>query len=427
MGDGKVAPKKSQRNRRGDGTVYKAADGYFVTAIELPATAWNADGKPIRRRKVKRFKSRADANAQLREWRLQVHQSGDLPTTSITVSTWMQQWMTEHVMPNLRPRTAESYESIVRTYLIPALGANTRLDRITPAAVRKVTNFIESKGLSSTTARNAYRTLAKSLEQAVREGHLTSNPARRVEPPRASVTNLDVPDLNESVDMLGQALEGGVLGVMIATSILTTARRGEVLGLERDRVTDELDLSWQLQRLKRSHGCEEPCGRVRPAWCPQSKLIVPADYEHRHVTGSLYLTRPKSNAGWRIIPLVDPLRSILRHHLEQTPENPHGLVFARPDGSPIRPDEYTQAWVNFMRDYFDGERRIRLHDLRHAAVDLLYLAGVDEATIQEIAGHSTRQMTRAYKSRSSQARLREAMQRMAALPGITSQGEATPL
>ena len=207
----------------------------------------------------------------------------------------------------------------------------------------------------------------------------------------------------------------------------STARRGEVLGLERDRVTDELDLSWQLQRLKRSHGCEEPCGRVRPAWCPQSKLIVPADYEHRHVTGSLYLTRPKSNAGWRIIPLVDPLRSILRHHLEQTPENPHGLVFARPDGSPIRPDEYTQAWVNFMRDYFDGERRIRLHDLRHAAVDLLYLAGVDEATIQEIAGHSTRQMTRAYKSRSSQARLREAMQRMAALPGITSQGEATPL
>lgn len=410
-----VQEKKTvKRGRYGDGSLFKDSRGYWTATMEVPTL----DG--TRKRKVKRSRERSVAAAALRDWRNQQHAHGLAPGTSPTVESWFNTWMTVHVTPTLRPRTAESYASIVRTYIIPALGASTKLDKITPAHVRNIGTYVQQQGLSSTTARNAYRTAAKGLEIAMREGHIYSNPARRVEPPRAQVANLDVLNLEESITLL-EAASTHPDGARIATSILTGARRGEVIGLERDRVGEELDLSWQLQRLKRAHGCDGKCGKTRPASCPDSVLKVPADFEYRHLHGALYLTRPKSKAGWRIIPLVEPLRSILHRYIAATPNNPHNLVFARADGSPITPDQATGEWLDLMRELYGDDRFVRLHDLRHAAVDLLYLAEVPEDMIQEIVGHSTRAMSRQYKTRGSQVRLRAAMQRMA---GLVEAGKA---
>lgn len=45
---------------------------------------------------------------------------------------------------------------------------------------------------------------------------------------------------------------------------------------------------------------------------------APSDYEYREIANGMYWTRPKSRAGWRIIPLVDPLRTILETHTSKT-------------------------------------------------------------------------------------------------------------
>jgi len=151
-------------------------------------------------------------------------------------------------------------------------------------------------------------------------------------------------------------------------------------------------LSWQLQRLRRDEN---------------GKPIAPADFECRHIRGGLYWTRPKSRAGWRVIPLVEPLRTYLLEHMENEPENPWGLVFTE-DGRPRDPDRDTKAWNAFVEGIFPG-RNIRLHDLRHTAVDMLYLNGVPEDLIIELVGHSSRSMSRAYKSGTNLERKRIAM------------------
>jgi integrase len=58
---------------------------------------------------------------------------------------------------------------------------------------------------------------------------------------------------------------------------------------------------------------------------------------------------------------------------------------------------------------------VKLHGARHTTVDLLYEAGVPEAVIAEIVGHSTRAVTRGYKSKGNTKQLTDAMQRMSAL------------
>lgn len=63
------------------------------------------------------------------------------------------------------------------------------------------------------------------------------------------------------------------------------------------------------------------------------------------------------------------------------------------------------------------EKEVRLHGLRHTAVDLMLEAGVPIDVIKEIVGHSSRAMSVAYKSRGNDPRLRDAMTQMAAVIG----------
>src|SRR5699024_7736183 len=153
------------------------------------------------------------------------------------------------------------------------------LDKVSAAHVRRVHDAVIEKGNSSTTALLAHRTMSISFKAAVREGRIGRNPANLTDAPRKAATTLHALELPEAIQLLGH-LATDPQAALWSTALLTGARRGEVLGLERDRTGDVLDLSWQLLRLKKTD--------------TDGKPDVPADYEYRHVTGGLYLTRPKS-------------------------------------------------------------------------------------------------------------------------------------
>jgi len=364
---------------KGEGAIYKQADGLWAVSIELPPK----DGK--RRRKVIRSKDKATVLRRLTELKRELERAGDLPTASMTVAQWFDYWMREIATRTRRPKTVEAYRSVIKTKILPTIG-NIRLDKLTPANIRKVTSAIEADS-SSTYARNAHSVMSAAFKDAEREGRIPRNPVELVQAPRKSRTNLHALTLEEA-GMLLESFSENPDSFMWATFLLTGARRGEILGLEWDRVTDVLELSWQLQRLPDGHA-------------------FPADFEYRHLTNGLYLTRPKSRAGWRIIPLVEPLRSILARWRDLADPNPYGLVFTRllaGEPVPIDPDIATKMWPDVLQRA-GIDKAVRLHDIRHTTVDLLYLAGVPEDVISEIVGHSNRAVTRGYKSRSMERAL----------------------
>jgi integrase len=106
---------------------------------------------------------------------------------------------------------------------------------------------------------------------------------------------------------------------------------------------------------------------------------------------------------------------MLALHMERCPSGPHDLLFSKPDGSAIDPDYETDRWPAWLRESGISEGKVRLHDIRHTTVDLLYEAGVPEDVIVEIVGHSNRAMTRQYKTRGSDKRLVSAMESLSAL------------
>lgn len=385
----------TKRRDKGEGGIYQRSDGYWCMSIELPS---GPDGK--RKRKVVCRKDKAAVIVIQREQQAELKKHGTLATKSLTVEAWMNQWVNEIAPLDIRPRTLAGYRTVVDGYIIPILGKK-KLDKLNPDDVRRLHTTIQTtpkdrglrgKGpvpegtvmLSSTYALLAHNTLSVALQAAVREKKMTDNPCNLVKRPRKRLAEQKALDAQQAMQLLAH-LTGRLDGAMWITFLLTGARRGEILGLEADRVTDSLDLSWQLQRIT-----------------DISK--APADWEYRELGSTLYLTRPKSNAGWRVIPLVEPLKSVLALHMNGQKD---GLVFKR-DGRPWDPDRATKEWTKVLQDA-GLPTDIVLHGARHTVVDLLYAAKVHESDIMQIVGHSNRAVTRGYRSRGNTEQLTEAM------------------
>jgi len=406
---------------KGEGAIFKDGRGLWTATVELP----QLDG--TRRRKTIRSKDKATVIRKLTAMKAQLAEHGDLPTAGETTEKWLRAWFESIALKKIRPKTAATYRTLLEQHIIPAIG-RVRLDQLTPAHVRRMTSSITDKGLSSTTANQAHRILAVALKYAEREGRINRNVALLTDAPRRSPTELKVLTAEQGIEVL-HTVAGDRLGSRVAAALLSAARQGEILGLEIDRVTDSLDLSWQLQRITWEHGCPTPCGAKRGAECPERKITAPQDWEHRYLEGGLWLSRPKSEAGTRIIPLVDPLRSLIELRIAEAARepNPHGLVWtAEPKaqrnghggailtGAPTDPRDDNAYWHAVLKRAEVTD--VRLHDARHTAVDMLYAAGVPEHIIIQIVGHSTVMQSRAYKSRSRQhqPQLVDAMKRLAA-------------
>lgn len=404
---------------KGESSVYKDGRGYWTVAVELPPL----DGK--RRRRVIRNRDKSVVLDQLTDLKAELKKRGDIPTVNMTVEQWFTYWYEQIAVREVRPKTAERYRQITYKWVIPSIGT-TRLSALSATVVRRVTDNMLRAGQSPDTANLAHRIMSASLEWAVREGRIGQNPAKLMAAPRKGVPDLDVLDLQETLEVYAHVRDhSGPQFALWATTLLTGARRGEIIGLEADRVTDVLDISWQLQRFTWQHGCEGRCLNRRGAECPERRIDAPADYEYRHVKGGLFLTRPKSKNGWRIIPLVDPLASVLERHMADYPPNDNGLVFTE-HGRPIDPNDHSRNWRDLLKQT-GIDRNVRLHDLRHGAIDLLTLAGVPDDVIVQIAGHASRMQTNAYKRRNDIGRMRLGLTQMGELFNPPAGGSAGTL
>lgn len=400
----KVEEDKTKRTN-GDGSVYyRKSDDRWCASLSLPSD----DGKPRRvtrtvPKKGTPLQQEKAAEALLTRLRRERDDNGDIPTAVLNVEKWARTWLTEIAAKEVRPGTRGTYQTNIEQYIIPAIG-NRQLRKLTPDHVRQVDAFVTAKGLGRTRA-SAYQTLSQLLDAAVREGKTNRNVADLVNRPRVAKPKLTILTVAHALKVL-QTTTGWPPPIAIDrlasrwwAALFTGARQGELLGLEWDRVDFErgvLDLSWQLQRVLWGHGCDDTCGRKRGTDCPQRKLTAPADWEHRHIIGGLWWSRPKSSKGWRIIPLVSPLREMLELRLRASVEepNPFGLVWTQPNGRPLDPSADNRAWHDVLA--LAGAPDARLHDARHTTASLLRKAGVPIGTIMKIMGHSTAAMSEHY-------------------------------
>ena len=363
--------KKKAKNPNGFGSIYKRADGMWIGAISIPGE----DGK-VRRKTV----SAKDRNALLEKYsklRAEIDAGVVVLTPSSTVGVWLDHWLEKIVKPHKTPMTVRSYEQTIRLYIKPHIGSK-RLDRLTADQIRGMEEAAQKR--SPRFAQLSHAVLSKSLNQALKDGKIARNPIMAVDPPKYLPKVRSAFSAQVATRLIQTAFaRGHIEGTMWATAFTTGTRRGELVGLEWDRVDLEkghIDLGWQLLRMKKG-------------WTP------PAGFEARQCSGTLWWTRPKSKAGSRVVPLLPLLVEAFKALRElDTGENPHGLVWHHSDGRPIAPETFHAAWKQLLTEAEVDDAPA--HSIRHTCATLLQAAGVDDQTRELLLGHSSAAVTRAY-------------------------------
>jgi len=360
-------------------------------------------------------KTQREAKRKLDELMDEIRENGTPADKSTTMAQWAPRWLEEIAKPNVDPKTYRNYRTAVTRRIVPLLGRK-KVHAITPSDVRALRDYvIETQGLSSSTAREAYIALNGILTAAVTERIIRKNPAEGVKAPKAAKSARGaIPGEQVLAILRTAALMPNAAGARWWFKLLGGQRQGEILGA----TLEDLDLdagyyqvNWKLEELSREHGCTggnaaPSCGKKRAAFCPDARWELPDGFEKRHLTGAWHLTEPKSQTG-RVVPLIPQLVEAIRRHLAATADqpNPHGLIWHMPDGSPITPRDDAEQWRNLLQaaGVITAEQNrprgteLTGHVARHTAVTVMASLGVDHQLIGEIVGHSSTKVTEIYR------------------------------
>lgn len=311
---------------------------------------------------------KAEAERKLREMLTALDKGVPVDTSKITVSELLNRWYSDYVVPNTKPRTAESYEVIIRVHLKPHLGL-VQLAKLQALQIQAMESALLRDGKSAKTVLNVHRVLREALEQAMRWGLIWRNTAQLVDPPRPEKSRPKVPSPAEVWRILALAKETPYYPAYHFMAF-TGCRRGECLGLKwRDVDLDQgvASIVETVQRVK---------GR------------------------GLIFDTPKSVSSRRAIALDSEAIDVLRaHRLELLQQrlllgnrwDDFDLVFPGPFGGPLDPSVLTHTFERLSKKA--SVKGVRLHDLRHFHASLLLQMQVHPKVVQERLGHATISIT----------------------------------
>ena len=349
-GDGDAFPRK---NKEGKITSYRGA---YV----------GPDGK----RRYVSGKTKEEARKALREARANADTGLVFDAGKLTLSEYLDRWLTDSVKDTVRQRTYERYESLVRVHIKPALG-RVKLKALTPAHVRGLYREKLDSGLSPRTVNYIHVTLHKALSQAVSDALVQRN-AAQVKAPRPEKKEIKPLSQEQARKLIATAHDAGDrYAALYVLALHAGLREGELLGLQ----WEDLDLDATAPTLQVRRTLSET--RTGP------KFEFPKSGKGR----SIKLSRKA----------VEALRS---HRARQAREKlrlgtlwqDNGLVFPTTTGT-------TMSGTNLLGRHFKPLLKkaelpaVRLHDLRHTCATILLMAGKHPKYVQELLGHANISIT----------------------------------
>lgn len=273
----------------------------------------------------------------------------------VRLDEYVQRWVKER---DLKARTRDEYERIVRLHIVAHLG-HLAIGDMSPGRVRSWRASLLEAGVGRATVAKAYRILHAVLATAADDGLIRRNPCRikgagqHKSEERPTATIAQVLAIVEAIDRRYRLL------VLLAT--FAQLRFGELVALRRNCIdvkTMEL--------------------RVRHATAELSD-------------GTQVDDDPKTEAGKRPICLPMALRPDVERHLRDFAEpGPTGRLFVGPRGGVPRRRNFNRVWKRALaRASVPPPEGLHLHDLRHTGSTWSAQSGATLKEVMARIGHSS--------------------------------------
>ena len=335
----------------------KRADNRFTVTVTL-------DGK----RRFFYGTTQTEAKAKADEARARVKAGGPVRDANRTLTDWLGEWTQTYLpLSNRAESTKIMHEGYTRTWIIPTIG-HVQLGNLNVNDINRMLLAMKADGKAESTRRNAYTTLRKSLDDAVTNGLLATNPAHRIRQP--GVTRHEARFLTTSeVRRLLEASATYRYDVVLRFILGTGLRRGEALAL---RWTD-VDL-------------ENGSAKLRGSLTRRGSELIVSGMKTKSSRRSIALSPP-------IVALLTRLKAAQAAERLQAANlwHDHGFVFTTAFGAPVEPQ-------NVLRTVREASHRaglyeVTVHSLRHTYATAALMNGVGLKVVSQNLGHASIQIT----------------------------------
>lgn len=263
-------------------------------------------------------------------------------------------WRKRMAEAQLRPSSTDTYWQHWRNHIEPQFG-HREIGSIRRGEIQA---WINRLPVAPRTAKTVLAVFQSVMKAAVMVDELIpKSNAVGVRAPAATRRRLIVPTAEE-VYAIAAAIHGPYR-VTVHLAAEVGLRQGEILGLrveDLDLLRHTLTVSRQAQTIR---------GR-----------------------GVVLDLPPKSEAGYRVVPLAPETVDALALHLA-TYGSPGGLVVTTSGGTAARRQTHDDAWAKAKRKADAANPALRFHDLRHRYASVLIEAGLDALTVKTLMGHAS--------------------------------------
>ena len=344
---------------------------------------YNLQGKPIKKTKTVHG-TKKEAEIELAKFVADVQNGMVIEGKSLRFSEFTEIWKRDYGSKELAPSTYKRYCRMLETRLLPYFG-HFYVNKIKPTDIMqfydllsKDTQLIRKKDnngsktlkpLSGKTILEHHRLLRAMLHKAVYWQVIVSNPAERVQPPKAKKPKRKYYDddqckiLLENLEQLDE--EQIKYKTAIILTVFTGVRLGELMGLE----WNDIDFRNGIVSINRS-----------------SQYL--AD------TG-VFTKVPKTESSIREVAIPDFVISLLEEYKLWYEEQKSlygelwinsNRLFVQADGKPMHPSTISKWFVKFIEQI--GLPVINFHGLRHTNATLLIAQNIDVAVVAARLGHA---------------------------------------
>jgi len=333
--------------------------------------------------------SKSDAenkkNAYLKE--IESGLNPDLSSQSLSqaMNTWL--WNIEKYSSN-KSSSFERYEGIYRNYIRDTGVGLLKMSEIKKLAIQKYYNELKDSGKSHSQITNLHKLLNKFFGYAEIEGYIIKNPCKGLKIPKDDEDEIEEEDKvietfsNDEIKTLIESIGNKKLKYIIMFALLTGLRQGEILALDRKDILNNKTIVRVNKTLK----------TAKVFGTNGEKNI----YE-------IKVTKPKSKASRREVPLPETLKSELRKLEILVAEEKlklgeayinNSLLFPSETGTYIDAKNLRRSWKRALENANIPYRKF--HVLRHTYVTRLFENNTSILTVSRLLGHSTIKTTEIY-------------------------------
>ena len=357
----------------------RGKNSYRLTVSE----GFDLNGNPMIHRKTVHG-TKKDAEVELAKFVTEVQNGLVVDGKSLKFSEFTEIWKRDYGSKELAPSTYKRYCRMLETRLLPYFG-HFYINKIRPTDIMKFYDLLEKdtqlvrkkgnngtktkKPLSGKTILEHHRLLRAMLHRAVYWQLIVSNPAERVQAPRAkkpkrrSYDDEQTKILLENLEQL--SIEDTKYKVAIILTVFTGVRLGELMGLE-----------WQDIDFKNG--------------------IISINRSSQYLSDMGVFTKvPKTESSIREIAIPEFIISLLEEYKLWYEEqksiynelwNDSNRLFVQADGKPMHPSSISKWFVKYVGTI--GLPVINFHGLRHTNASLLVAQNIDIAIISARLGHA---------------------------------------